>query len=44
MAMMDRRVGARKVCYGKYGEVISPRCGMAYEVKAIAKGRERQQA
>jgi hypothetical protein len=34
----------REVYYGRYGEVISPHCGVVYEVKAIAKGRERQQA
>jgi hypothetical protein len=33
-----------KVYYGRYGEVLSSYCGVAYEVKAIAKGKERQQA
>jgi hypothetical protein len=41
---MNRWVGAYEVCYGRYGKVISPRCRVAYEVKAIAKGGERQQA
>jgi hypothetical protein len=40
---MDHQVGACKVYYGRHSEVISPHCGVAYEVKAIAKGGERQQ-
>jgi hypothetical protein len=34
---MDRRVDARDVYYGRHGEVLSPHCGVAYEVKAITK-------
>jgi hypothetical protein len=38
---MNRWVGMCEVYYGGYGEVLLPRYRVAYEVEAIAKGRER---
>jgi hypothetical protein len=41
--MIDHRVGMHEVYYERYGEVLSPYYKVVYKVKAITKGRKRQQ-